>query len=185
MLSIFSSCAQLRPAADADGPRRFDSGATAQLEHSTSSELSYVVTMPADRALTRPDLMPMVVFLHSIEERGRRLDLLFDNPEGQGIGLAGFAVEDGDFPFVTLSPLCPARSYWFLLHRRLDLLIAEVVERYPVDPDRVYLMGVSMGAMGVWPLAMAFPHRFAAAAPGVLQANGRVQLSRAERSWCP
>jgi predicted peptidase len=165
MLSILSSCAQLRPAVDADGPRGFESGATAQFEHSTSSGLSYVVTTPAERASTGPDLMPMVVFLHSLEERGRKLDVLFDNPEGQGIGLAGLAVEDGDFPFVTLSPLCPAGSYWFFLHRRLDLLIAEVVERYPVDPDRVCLMGVSMGAMGIWSLAMAFPHRFAAAAP--------------------
>ena len=165
MFSVLSSCSHFAPAVDAGGPRTFESGVTAHLEHSASSGLSYVVTVPGERALAEPRLMPMVVFLHSLEERGRKLELLFDNPEGQGIGLAGFAAADGDFPFVTLSPLCPAGSFWFFLHRRLDLLIAEVAEHYPVDPDRVYLAGVSMGGMGVWSLAMAFPKRFAAAAP--------------------
>ena len=34
----------------------------------------------------------------------------------------------------------------------------------PVDPDRVYLTGLSMTAHAVWMLAAALPHEFAAAA---------------------
>ena len=165
VLSILASCAHTTPAVDADGALAFESGVTAHLEHSTGSGLSYVATVPGGPAATGSELMPMVIFLHSLEERGRRLELLFDNPAGQGIGLAGVATSNGVFSFVTLSPLCPAGTFWFFQHRRVDLLIAEVVKRYPVDPDRVYLMGVSMGGMGVWSLAMAYPHRFAAAAP--------------------
>ena len=41
---------------------------------------------------------------------------------------------------------------------------AEVQRDYKVDPDRIYLMGHSMGAAAVWRLAMAYPDRFAAIA---------------------
>ncbi|MEH2246801.1 prolyl oligopeptidase family serine peptidase [Nostoc sp.] len=36
---------------------------------------------------------------------------------------------------------------------------------YPIDPDRLYLTGLSMGGYGVWHLAAAQPQRFAAIAP--------------------
>ena len=35
----------------------------------------------------------------------------------------------------------------------------------PIDPDRVYLTGLSMGGTGTWMLAMACPEKFAAIAP--------------------
>ena len=37
--------------------------------------------------------------------------------------------------------------------------------KYPIDPDRVYLTGLSMGGFGSWMLAMEHPGRFAAAVP--------------------
>ena len=89
---------------------------------------------------------------------------------------------DADFPFVTLSPLSPAGSFWFFLHRRLDLLIGEVAEHYPVDPDLVYLAGVSIGGMGVWSLAMAFPKRFAAAAP-IAGGTTRITMIESDRHY--
>jgi predicted peptidase len=48
---------------------------------------------------------------------------------------------------------------------RLDALLEEVQEEHRVDPDRIYLTGLSMGGYGAWHLAMEFPHRFAALAP--------------------
>jgi len=36
---------------------------------------------------------------------------------------------------------------------------------YPIDPSRIYLMGISMGGYGTWDLAMRTPQRFAAAVP--------------------
>ena len=36
---------------------------------------------------------------------------------------------------------------------------------YRVDPDRVYLTGLSMGGYGTWALAAAHPEKFAAAVP--------------------
>ncbi len=50
---------------------------------------------------------------------------------------------------------------------RLDALeVLELVKKeYPIDANRVYLTGHSMGGHGVWHLALAHPDLFAAAAP--------------------
>ena len=44
-------------------------------------------------------------------------------------------------------------------------LLDDVIEKYKVDPDRVYLTGLSMGGFGTWQTAMEYPDRFAAIAP--------------------
>jgi predicted peptidase len=43
--------------------------------------------------------------------------------------------------------------------------LKSVVKKYPVDADRLYLMGYSNGACGVWELLAREPHAWAAAAP--------------------
>ncbi len=43
--------------------------------------------------------------------------------------------------------------------------IREVERLYSIDQRHIYLMGVSMGGMGTWNLALRHPGRFAAAAP--------------------
>jgi predicted peptidase len=44
-------------------------------------------------------------------------------------------------------------------------MLDEVIGQHAVDPDRVYLTGLSMGGYGTWSLAMAYPEIFAAIAP--------------------
>src|SRR5205085_2048760 len=41
----------------------------------------------------------------------------------------------------------------------------EIVAQYQVDPQRIYLTGLSMGGGGTWALAAAYPERFAAIVP--------------------
>jgi pimeloyl-ACP methyl ester carboxylesterase len=50
---------------------------------------------------------------------------------------------------------------------RLDALevLSLVKKTFPIDSDRVYLTGHSMGGHGTWHIAMSHPHLFAAAAP--------------------
>lgn len=43
--------------------------------------------------------------------------------------------------------------------------LRDALVRYPIDVDRVWIDGVSMGANGTWQIASLFPDRFAAAAP--------------------
>jgi len=44
-------------------------------------------------------------------------------------------------------------------------LVDEVIPAYGIDPERVYLTGLSMGGSGAWFLGSQFPHRFGAVAP--------------------
>jgi len=43
--------------------------------------------------------------------------------------------------------------------------LTRVMAEYPVDQDRLYLTGLSMGGFGIWHLAVTYPDRFAALAP--------------------
>jgi len=56
----------------------------------------------------------------------------------------------------TISDLTPPLR---MVLQILDAVSAE----YPIDPQRVYLLGQSMGGSGVWSLATHHPERFAAA----------------------
>ena len=44
-------------------------------------------------------------------------------------------------------------------------LLAEAERMFPIDPDRIYVTGLSMGGFGTWDLIARFPDRFAAAVP--------------------
>lgn len=101
---------------------------------------------------------PTIVFLHGAGERGDDLDR---------VGIHGpprlVRERPDDFPFIIVSPQVEDDRIWSTAV--LDALLEEVTERYAVDPDRIYLTGLSMGGYGAWHLAMEFPHRFAAIAP--------------------
>lgn len=43
--------------------------------------------------------------------------------------------------------------------------IDDVVKEYPIDPNRIYLTGQSMGGVGTWGVIAKYPNKFAAAAP--------------------
>ncbi|MEH1864170.1 MAG: prolyl oligopeptidase family serine peptidase [Nostoc sp.] len=95
--------------------------------------------------------------LHGSGERGSYLNHVKKH------GVAKVVEQQLDFPFIVISPQCPRGEYWNI--ERLSTLLDEVIASYPVDPDRVYLTGLSMGGYGTWHLAAAQPERFAAIAP--------------------
>lgn len=100
---------------------------------------------------------PMILFLHGAGERGSDLEYVKRH------GVARIVEEQEDFPFLVASPQCPRGQYWSV--PLLNALLDEVIDTYCVDPDRVYLTGISMGGYGTWRLAAAQPHQFAAIAP--------------------
>jgi predicted peptidase len=61
------------------------------------------------------------------------------------------------------SPQAPENGGWDVA--TLDALLDELLRHLPVDPDRVYLTGLSMGGHGTWAWAIEKPRRFAAIAP--------------------
>ncbi len=103
---------------------------------------------------------PLVFFLHGAGERGDDLDVVCRH------GYMKYVREAGrDYPFIFVAPQCPDGKYWGCYTESLLALLDELCETLPVDKDRVYLTGLSMGGTGTLMLAMADPDRFACAVP--------------------
>jgi predicted peptidase len=105
---------------------------------------------------------PLMLFLHGAGERGDDLEKIKIHGPPKLI-----AAQAREFPFVVVSPQCPEDGWWSD-HARietLDALLDHISDRYRIDPERIYVTGLSMGGYGTWALAAAYPERFAAIAP--------------------
>jgi predicted peptidase len=98
-----------------------------------------------------------MLFLHGAGERGDNLELV------KVWGPSKLVLAKPDFPFVLVSPQCPAGERWNVDH--LDQLLDYAITQYNVDPERVYVTGLSMGGQGTWALVAKSPHKIAAAIP--------------------
>ncbi len=116
----------------------------------------YLVYLPKEYGKDAQKKWPLILFLHGSGERGSDLNKvkLHGPPK---------VAEAKNLPFVVVSPQCPDGQWW-----KSDVvatLLDEVLAKYSVDPDRVYLTGLSMGGFGTWQTAIDYPDRFAAIAP--------------------
>ena len=99
---------------------------------------------------------PLILYLHGSGSVGDDLQKV------RLEGLARRAEGNRGLPFVVVAPQCPSGG-WNIF--AVDALLDQVLTRYRIDPDRVYLTGSSMGGYATWSLAIARPGRFAAIAP--------------------
>lgn len=100
---------------------------------------------------------PLILFLHGSGERGSDIDKVKVN------GPPKIVEKKKDLPFIVISPQCPAGENWDV--RVLNKLLDDAIAKYHVDPERVYLTGLSLGGGGTWRWAAANPERFAAIVP--------------------
>ena len=126
----------------------------------TTVQLDYLLYLP-ETYKTSKETFPLLLFLHGAGERGKNLD----NVKMHGPPM--LAANGKSFPFVIVSPQCPDGAWWTDAAQidALNTLLDEVVARYRIDRDRIYVTGLSMGGYGTWQLALQFPSRFAAIAP--------------------
>ena len=133
-------------------------------------DMAYLLHLPPRYDIDGPGgKHPLLVFLHGSGENGSDLAGIYMH------GPMSLLKKDGgnpDFaasaPFVVLAPQCPPRGQrWDMeaMTAGLKVLIDSVADRGRIDADRVYLTGLSMGALGTWCLAQHDPDRFAAIAP--------------------
>jgi prepilin-type N-terminal cleavage/methylation domain-containing protein/prepilin-type processing-associated H-X9-DG protein len=122
----------------------------------------FVVQLPAD--YRNGQLWPLVVFLHGSGERGRDPSILRDQrPFRQKL------------PAIVVSPQCLPSYSW-----EPDVIAAfikYIALRYHVDPQRIYLVGYSMGGYGTWAAAAIHPELFAAIVP--IAGGGETSHARA------
>ncbi|MDF3058163.1 MAG: Alpha/beta hydrolase family protein [Rariglobus sp.] len=119
--------------------------------------INYLEALPEGYGADAKKRWPLVIFLHGSGERGTDLQKVAKHGPPK-------RVEEGKaFPFILLSPQCPAGQWWDIA--ALDVWLDEVVRKYRVDPERIYLTGLSMGGYGSWGWAQRSPKRFAAIVP--------------------
>ena len=122
---------------------------------------------------------PLVLFLHGAGERGN------DNERQMVHGSQMFLnpVNREKYPAFVLFPQCPQSGYWAYesrpasftdmpaeveisrVFKTLKQLLDSYIANPNVDASRVYIMGLSMGAMGTFDMVIRFPEVFAAAVP--------------------
>ena len=139
------------------------------------AKLPYRLLQPAN--IEAGKKYPLVVFLHGAGERGD------DNKVQIKHGAPLFAKPESreKFPCFVLAPHCAKDKKWAemdwggttgtapedpgpvqkLLLGAMDALVQE----FAIDPDRIYLTGLSMGGYGAWDLITRHPGKFAAAVP--------------------
>jgi len=101
---------------------------------------------------------PLLVFLHGSGESGIDIDHIKKH------GPPKFLDDRPDFPFIVASPQAPYPPRGFD-PEELTVLLNQLLQRLPIDKDRVYLTGFSMGGYGTYQWASAHPETFAAIAP--------------------
>jgi predicted peptidase len=126
-----------------------------ELDRVVHIKLKYLLYLPKD--YDAKESVPLMLFLHGVGERGDDLDAL------KKAGPPKLIAEGQAFPCIVVSPQCPKDRSWETFE--LSALLDEIVEKYKVDQDRIYVTGLSMGGFGTWALAATSPNRFAAIVP--------------------
>jgi predicted peptidase len=123
----------------------------------TAVSAQYLLFLPKDYDQDRRKRWPLMVFLHGAGERGTNTWLVAKH------GPPKIVASQPDFPFILVSPQCPAGQRWS--NDIVLALIDQITKAHRVDRKRVYLTGLSMGGYGTWSLGLSYPERFAAIAP--------------------
>jgi predicted peptidase len=118
---------------------------------------------------------PLVIFLHGSGERGH------DNEAQLKWGVMNFATDQNMVlhPALVIAPQCPEKGGWSNFSRGdmkmqstpnkpmqlLIELIHKLIKTMPVDSNRIYITGLSMGGFGTYDAIERYPNLFAAAVP--------------------
>ncbi|MBI1348840.1 DUF1080 domain-containing protein [bacterium] len=130
-------------------------------KYAPSETTRYQFFLPTDYGKT-DQKWPLVLFLHGAGESGTDLERVKIH------GPPKLVVEDpAKFPFLVVSPQADGPAPY--VDRWNAKLLAELVDHiaanYQVDPDRIYVTGLSMGGYGTLRLVANYPDKFAAALP--------------------
>ena len=120
--------------------------------------------------------LPLIIYLHGLDQRGS------DNIAQMNY-CVNYFMSYADYPAFVVYPQCPEDAYWGLKkrpksfspnnmelspkHSYMDYgicqLIVDLEKNYPIDPQRIYIAGHSMGGIGTLDFIASHPGIFAAA----------------------
>ena len=108
---------------------------------------------------------PLVLFLHGAGERGISNDVQLLANRG-AVSWADPEQQAIDSAYVAAPQAAPGGNWTSPTNKNLLLdLIETLKQEYPIDPDRIYITGISLGGMGTWSLIQSNADLFAAAIP--------------------
>jgi predicted peptidase len=119
-------------------------------------KMDYMVRYP--NGYRAGERYPVILNLHGAGTRGQTVDQLTEQC------CYRVTAEMEDYPFVTVAPLCYENT-WFDMYEVLRRFVMFLAREPFCDPDRLYLMGGSMGGYTAWQLGMSLPEYFAAMVP--------------------
>ena len=119
-----------------------------------SEYLNYLEYVPENIS----DKLPLIVYVHGSGSRGN------DTSKMARLGPLQASRIDSLNNSVIVAPQCH-KNTWFDLFHVLSEFIEYHIKRDIVDAQRVYIIGVSMGAYATWQMCMSHPDWFAAAVP--------------------
>jgi predicted peptidase len=120
---------------------------------------------------------PLVVFFHGAGERGS------DNRSQLVHGTKRFLQDDSreQHPCLVVAPQCPEKQQWVDMPWGTDSgvrpaepstamslalgIVDALLTAFPIDTNRIYVTGLSMGGYATWDCVTRFPRRFAAGIP--------------------
>jgi dienelactone hydrolase len=105
--------------------------------------------------------LPLFVFLPGAGSRGNSLELVYR--EGPLLAMKRSEAFAATINYAVMVPQIPVGNRWE--NPRMGSFVAEatrrVMKRWPIDPQRVYLVGKSMGGEGAWHAGLAGADVFA------------------------
>lgn len=126
--------------------------------HPENVEYKYLTYLPVNYEADTLMAWPLIIYLHGGSDRGNDLNQLYSS------GLPDQIYRGRNFPFIIISPQCPENIRWET-ENWFESFFKEIVHKYRIDTNRVYLTGLSLGGAGTWYLAAKYPEIFAAIAP--------------------
>lgn len=147
------------------------------LKYGTNKTLPYRLFVPKNYQASKK--YPLMLTLHGAGERGSddsaQLKLDFSRM------WAADSIQTAH-PCFVVAPQCPNGSQWvntpwakgsyafdsIAISEPMAAVVGlldSLAKEFNLDPDRIYVSGLSMGGFGTWYLAMKFPTRFAAIVP--------------------
>jgi len=118
----------------------------------------YITYLPTDYTKKSVEEYPLLIYLHGGSARGTdTLKLYNAGPFDQ-------ICRGRNFPFIVVAPQCPKHLRWST-ESWFENFYSEVIKKYNIDTNRIYLTGESLGGSGTWYLATKYPDKFAAIAP--------------------
>lgn len=141
-----------------------------------STTINYRLLIPQDKS----EPLPLILTLHGSGERGN------DNEKhillNHVASVWADSINQEKYPCYIFSPQCPENRRWVNVNWKessynadtvsisdelstVIMILRKIMDEYPVDKNRIYITGISMGGFGTWDILVRYPDIFAAGIP--------------------